>query len=154
MKTVITYGTFDLLHHGHIRLLRRLRNLGDRLVVGLSTDEFNLDKGKKTIIPYKYRKEIIESIKFVDNVFPEKSWIQKREDRLREKAHIFAMGDDWSGKFSDLEDIVKVIYLPRTDNVSTSEIKATVKTCEIEQIHQLKLMLAQAEEIVNKLLAQ
>ena len=126
MKTVISYGTFDLFHLGHVRLLRRLRALGDRLVIGCSTDEFNATKGKKSVMSYAQRVEILEACRYVDAVIPEKAWDQKREDIVREQAGIFGMGSDWEGKFDDLKDIVEVVYLPRTDGVSTTHLRKTV----------------------------
>lgn len=123
MSIVLTYGTFDLFHVGHVRLLRRLSKLGDKLVVGCSTDEFNKIKGKTTVIPYSQRKETLEACRYVSKVIPEQSWDQKRQDILNEKASIFAMGDDWAGHFDELKDMVKVIYLPRTENISTTELK-------------------------------
>lgn len=130
MKTVITYGTYDLFHYGHLRLLKRLRALGDRLVVGLSTDEFNALKGKKTVVKYDERKELLLGCRFVDGVFPEENWEQKRFDILREEANVFGMGDDWDGKFDFLSDIVEVIYLPRTEGVSSTQIKKDVRDIE------------------------
>lgn len=126
MKTVISYGTFDLFHLGHVRLLRRLRALGDRLVIGCSTDEFNAQKGKKSVMSYAQRVEILESCRFVDKVFPEAGWDQKREDIAREGAAIFGMGSDWEGKFDDLSELVEVVYLPRTDGVSTTDLRNLV----------------------------
>lgn len=123
MKTIITYGTFDLFHVGHVRLLQRLRSLGDRLVVACSTDEFNSVKGKKTIIPYLQRVEVLQSCRYVDKVIPESNWSQKRFDIIRENAIIFAIGDDWAGKFDDLSDICEVLYIPRTEGISSSDIK-------------------------------
>jgi glycerol-3-phosphate cytidylyltransferase len=124
--TVITYGTFDLFHIGHLNLLKRLRSLGDRLVVGVSTDKFNAIKGKKTVMSYEDRSQIVESIKYVDGIFPEECWQQKRDDIVRENAKRFAMGSDWAGKFDDLSDLCEVLYLPRTENVSSTEIKDIV----------------------------
>ena len=138
MKTVITYGTFDLYHIGHVLLLKRLSKLGDRLVVGCSTDEFNEIKGKKTIMPFNERVEILKACRYVDDVFPEKNWEQKRDDIIREKADIFAMGNDWVGKFDDMKDIVDVIYLPRTKNVSTTEIRQLVHALNAERLNELR----------------
>ena len=152
MKTVITYGTYDLLHHGHIRILRRLKGLGERLVVGLSTDQFNEQKGKKTVFRYEHRAEILESIVYVDKVFPEVCWDQKRDDILREYASIFAMGDDWAGRFDDLQDIVEVIYLPRTLDVSTTDLKAVLSNFDKETAFLLRNSLEQALESVNKII--
>ncbi|QDC38072.1 adenylyltransferase/cytidyltransferase family protein [Sphingobium fuliginis] len=127
MSTVLTYGTFDLFHFGHVRLLRRLAGLGTKLVVGCSTDEFNMIKGKKVVVPYAQRREILLSCRYVSDVFPENTWEQKRDDIIREKADIFGMGHDWTGKFDDLSDIVEVVYLPRTEGVSTTELKHSVR---------------------------
>ena len=125
MRRVITYGTFDLLHYGHIHLLRRARALGDYLIVGLSTDDFNRIKGKTSYFSYNERKILLESIRYVDLVIPEERWEQKIEDIHLYHADVFVMGDDWKGKFDDLrEEGVEVIYLPRTPEISTSQIKA------------------------------
>ena len=123
MKKVITYGTFDLLHIGHINLLRRAKEFGDYLIVGLSSDEFNLLKGKKAFFDFNERKKILESIKYVDNVIVENSWEQKILDIKKYNADILVMGDDWLGKFDYLKEYCKVIYLPRTKNISTTFIK-------------------------------
>ena len=127
MKRVITYGTFDLFHIGHLRLLKRARELGDYLIVGVSTDEFNRLKGKKSIFPFEERKEIVESIKFVDKVIPEKNWEQKIEDIKKYNIDIFVMGDDWEGKFDFLKKYCEVIYLPRTENISSTLLKDRLK---------------------------
>ena len=123
MKRVITYGTYDLLHWGHIRLLQRARALGDYLIVALSTDEFNAGKGKTAYHPYEERKAMLEAIRYVDLVIPEETWEQKRTDIVNYHADIFVMGDDWEGKFDDLKDLCEVIYLPRTAGISTTKIK-------------------------------
>ena len=124
MKRVITYGTFDLLHYGHINLLKRAKDLGDYLIVGLSTDEFNLQKDKTSYFDYQQRKILLESIRYVDLVIPEISWEQKREDEKKYYADIFVIGDDWEGKFDFLKDEgVEVVYLPRTEEISTTQIK-------------------------------
>lgn len=124
MKRVITYGTFDLLHYGHINLLKRARELGDYLIVALSTDEFNWDsKRKQCYFSYEKRKQLLESCRYVDLVIPEESWEQKRSDVQLYKVDTFVMGDDWRGKFDFLKDLCEVIYLPRTPEISTSQIK-------------------------------
>ncbi|HFD87809.1 MAG TPA: glycerol-3-phosphate cytidylyltransferase [Gammaproteobacteria bacterium] len=151
MKTVITYGTFDLFHVGHVRLLRRLRELGDRLVVGCSTDEFNKLKGKESIMPYDQRVEILKACRYVDHVFPENSWDQKREDIRREKADIFAMGDDWLGKFDDLGDIVEVVYLPRTKDISTTEVRQLVRALHEEKINEIRSALQHLDNLIRSL---
>ncbi len=124
MKRVLTYGTFDLLHYGHINLLRRAKALGDYLVVGLSTDEFNLnEKNKRSYFSYEERKLLLEAIRYVDLVIPECSWDQKAVDV--EKYHIdtFVIGDDWEGKFDFLKSQCEVVYLPRTPEISSTRIK-------------------------------
>ncbi len=123
MGTVITYGTFDILHVGHINLLRRARALGDRLVVGLSTDEFNRGKHKSSLLDYENRKAVLESIRYVDEVFPESGWEQKVDDIRRYGADVFVMGDDWLGKFDFLSEFCVVKYLPRTEDISTTANK-------------------------------
>lgn len=127
MKRVITYGTFDLLHVGHIRLLARARQLGDELIVGLSTDEFNRLKHKNSFFSYEERKEILESIRYVNKVIPETNWEQKIEDVKRHQIDIFVMGDDWEGEFDFLKEYCEVVYLKRTENISTTMIKTTLK---------------------------
>lgn len=123
MKKVITYGTFDLLHKGHVRLLKRAAALGDHLTVCLSSDEFNAIKGKKAYTSYEDRKYILEAIRYVDEVIPEKNWDQKIKDVQDNDIDIFVMGDDWKGKFDFLKDYCEVIYLPRTEGISTTKIK-------------------------------
>lgn len=125
MKRIITYGTFDLLHYGHLNLLKRAKELGDYLVVVLSTDEFNLnEKNKKCYFSYEQRKEMLEGIRYVDLVIPEKSWDQKKTDVHKYYIDTFVMGDDWKGKFDFLENEgVEVVYLPRTPEISTTQIK-------------------------------
>lgn len=125
MKRVLTYGTFDLLHHGHIRILRRAKALGDYLVVAVSTDEFNEGKGKKAFHDYPTRKEIVESIRFVDLVIPEYSWDQKVDDIKKYSIDVVVMGDDWadSDKFDYLKEHCELVFLPRTDGISTTGIK-------------------------------
>lgn len=125
MKRVITYGTFDLLHYGHINILRRAKALGDYLIVGLSTDEFNSEKkNKKTYFNYDQRKTLLESLRYVDLVIPETDWAQKIEDVKLYKIDTFVIGDDWKGKFDFLKDYCEVVYLPRTPEISTTQIKA------------------------------
>ena len=124
MKRVITYGTFDLLHYGHINLLRRAKEQGDYLIVGLSTDEFNaLKKGKHTYFTYEQRKMLLEALRYVDLVIPEESWEQKVEDVKLYHVDTFVIGDDWKGKFDFLKDYCEVVYLPRTPEISTTQIK-------------------------------
>ncbi len=123
MKRVITYGTFDLLHYGHINLLRRAKEYGDYLIVALSTDDFNSNKNKKCYFPYEKRKQLLEAIRYVDLVIPEENWEQKISDVKEFRVDTFVMGDDWEGKFDFLKEHCEVVYLPRTPEVSTSQIK-------------------------------
>lgn len=127
MKKVITYGTYDLLHYGHVRLLMRAKSLGDYLTVGLSTDEFNAEKGKKSYFCYEERKLFLEEFKCVDEIIPERSWEQKVSDIVTRGVDVFVMGDDWQGKFDFLKEFCEVVYLPRTPEISTSIIKETIK---------------------------
>ncbi|WP_225046835.1 glycerol-3-phosphate cytidylyltransferase [Lacticaseibacillus kribbianus] len=131
MKRVITYGTFDLLHYGHIELLKRAKALGDYLVVALSTDEFNWDsKQKKSYFSYEKRKKLLEAVRYVDLVIPEESWDQKEKDIKLYQIDTFVMGDDWKGKFDYLRDDTdaEVIYLPRTPEISTTRIKTDLNS--------------------------
>lgn len=123
MKRVITYGTFDLLHYGHIELLRRAKEYGDYLIVALSTDNFNKLKDKKSYYSYEQRKMMLESIQFVDLVIPENEWEQKVKDVKEYNVDTFLMGHDWEGEFDFLKDLCEVIYLNRTEGISTTQIK-------------------------------
>lgn len=132
-KTIITYGTFDLFHIGHLKLLQRLKKLGDNLIVAVSTDEFNAIKGKKTIIPYENRAEIVANIKGVDLVIPETHWEQKLEDVKKYNVDIFAIGKDREGKFDFLKEYCEVIYLDRTDGISSTQLKQTLKAFSVSK---------------------
>lgn len=123
MKKIITYGTFDLLHHGHILLLRRARELGDHLTVALSSDEFNAIKGKKSFFPYEHRKLILEAIRYVDEIIPEHNWEQKTQDVIKLGIDTFVIGNDWTGKFDSLKEHCNVVYLDRTEHISSSQIR-------------------------------
>lgn len=128
MKKVITYGTFDLLHYGHINLLQRAKALGDYLIVALSTDEFNSDmKGKVTYFSYEERKRLLEAIRYVDLVIPEENWEQKVNDVQEFRVDTFVMGNDWEGKFDFLKEYCEVVYLDRTPEISTTKIKTDLK---------------------------
>jgi len=125
MKRVITYGTFDLLHYGHINLLRRAKELGDYLIVALSDDDFNTkQKNKKTYFAYSERKQLIEAVRYVDLVIPENTWEQKPSDIKMYHVDTFVMGDDWAGKFDYLKEYCEVVYFQRTVEVSTSQIRS------------------------------
>jgi glycerol-3-phosphate cytidylyltransferase len=127
LKKVITYGTFDLLHYGHILLLQRAKELGDYLIVALSTDQFNGLKGKDAYFTYEERKMMLEAIKYVDLVIPEENWEQKQKDIIHWEVDTFVMGDDWEGKFDELSDCCTVIYLARTPDISTTSIKSSLQ---------------------------
>jgi glycerol-3-phosphate cytidylyltransferase len=126
MRTVITYGTYDLLHRGHINLLRRAKAMGDHLIVGLSSDEFNAIKVKDAYYTYEERKLVLEAVRYVDQVIPEHTWEQKVDDILRHRADVFVMGDDWAGAFDHLRAHCEVVYLTRTEGISTTQIKTTL----------------------------
>ncbi|NMR31280.1 adenylyltransferase/cytidyltransferase family protein [Crystallibacter degradans] len=150
-KTVLTYGTFDLFHIGHLNVLKRLRALGDRLIVGVSTDEFNAVKGKRPIVPFEQRIEIVRSIKYVDMAIPEERWAQKREDIEKFDVQIFGIGEDWKGKFDELEDKVEVVYLPRTSGISTTEMKRVLSAFDERHVEELKRTLDSLSQIVKEL---
>lgn len=130
MRKVITYGTYDLLHYGHINLLKRAKSLGDYLIVAISTNEFNEIKGKKCYFSFEERKQLVESIRYVDLVIREDSWEQKIDDIKEFKIDTFVMGDDWKGKFDYLKDYCQVVYLPRTPEISTTKIKEDLNIVE------------------------
>lgn len=123
MRRVLTYGTYDLMHYGHIRLLKRAKQHGDYLIVAVSTDEFNAIKGKKAYHDYETRKKMLEAIRYVDLVIPENDWDQKLKDVKEYNVDVFCMGDDWEGEFDHLKEYCEVEYLPRTEGISTSKIK-------------------------------
>lgn len=128
MRKIITFGTFDVLHIGHIRILKRAREHGDHLIVGLSSDELNFNKkGRNPIYSFQSREELLSSMRFVDHVFKEESLEQKREYILKYNADVLVMGDDWAGKFDEFKDVCEVIYLPRTPSISTTEIIEIIK---------------------------
>lgn len=149
--TVITYGTFDLFHIGHLNILKRLSDLGDRLIVGVSTDEFNAIKGKRPIVPFEQRLEIVQSIRYVDTAIPEDRWSQKREDIDTYNIDVFGMGADWEGKFDELKDKVKVVYLPRTSGISTTEMKRVLSAFDAKHVEELKKTLDSISQIVKEL---
>lgn len=127
MRKVITYGTFDLIHSGHINILKKAKEYGDYLIVAVSTDEFNALKGKRAYYSYEQRKLILEAIRYVDEVIPEHTWEQKIEDICGHNIDTFVMGDDWKGEFDYLKEKCEVIYLPRTVGISTTKIKEDLK---------------------------
>ncbi len=149
-RVVLTYGTFDLFHVGHLNLLTRLAALGDRLVVGVSTDEFNQGKGKKTIIPYADRAAIVAGLKVVDLVVPEESWDQKVSDIKEHGVGVFGMGHDWTGKFDDLKEYCEVVYLPRTEGISSTDIKKILSVLDRTHIEDLKKALDLISSIVDR----
>jgi len=126
VKTVITYGTFDMFHIGHLKLLQRAKALGDKLIVAVSSDEFNEIKGKKTLISFEQRAEIVANIKCVDKVIAENSWGQKRDDTKNYNIDVFVMGNDWEGKFDDLKMQCEVVYLERTAKISSTQLKKSL----------------------------
>ena len=151
MKTVLTYGTFDLFHVGHVRLLKRLSEMGDKLVVGISSDKFNELKGKSSFSSYEERAEIVNSCQYVDEVFPEHDWEQKEKDILKVNADIFAMGDDWKGKFDHLSSFCEVIYLNRTESISTTDIKKSLSKIDVGTLDEIELSLHNIISVVKTL---
>lgn len=133
MKRVITYGTYDMLHYGHVNLLRRAKEYGDYLIVALSTDEFNKGKGKTCYFSYEDRKKLLEAIRYVDLVIPETCWEQKSSDVELYHIDTFVIGDDWAGKFDFLKDKCNVVYLPRTPEISTTKIKTDLNLSKTDQ---------------------
>ena len=125
MKKILTYGTFDVLHKGHINILKRAKERGDYLIVGISTDEFNAIKGKKSYYDYETRKQMLEAIRYVDEVIPEFDWNQKPDDIIKYGADELVMGSDWEGneKFEALREYCDVHYLPRTEGISSTQVK-------------------------------
>jgi len=142
MTTVLTYGTFDLFHIGHLNLINRLAEMGDRLIIAVSTDEFNAGKGKTSVVSYEDRARIISSIKGVDLVIPETSWEQKARDIKEHDVDIFAIGEDWTGKFDELKELCEVVYLPRTDGISSTEIKQMLRVLDPKHITEMQEALA------------
>jgi glycerol-3-phosphate cytidylyltransferase len=138
MTTVLTYGTFDLFHIGHLNMINRLTELGDRLVIAVSTDEFNAGKGKSSVVSYEDRAKIVSSIKGVDLVIPETSWDQKVSDIKEYDVDIFAIGDDWAGKFDELKELCEVVYLSRTDGISSTEIKQMLRVLDPSHITEMQ----------------
>ncbi len=126
MKKVLTYGTYDLFHVGHLNLLKRAAALGDHLTVAISTDEFNDIKGKKSIVPFEDRRQIVEALRVVDAVITENDWDQKIQDVINNDIDVFVIGDDWNGKFDFLKDYCEVVYLSRTPGISSTQIKETL----------------------------
>jgi glycerol-3-phosphate cytidylyltransferase len=134
MKKIITYGTFDLLHRGHINLLKRAKAMGDYLIVGLSTDEFNVLKKKRAFYSYEERKMVLEAIRYVDLVIPECDWEQKAKDIAEHGVDVFVLGDDWQGKFDELKPLCEVVYLPRTSGISTTQVKANLRVSDTSNV--------------------
>lgn len=130
LRRVLTYGTYDLLHYGHVRLLQRASSLGDYLIVALSTDEFNEQKGKKSFYPYSVRREMLEAMRYVDLVIPEVRWSQKFEDIAEYKVDIVCMGSDWRDdpRFEELREVCDVVYFDRTEGISTTGVRRSLET--------------------------
>jgi glycerol-3-phosphate cytidylyltransferase len=149
MARVITYGTFDLFHVGHVRLLKRLKELGTELYVGVSSDEFNVLKGKSSFFSYEERAEIVGACKYVDHVFKEDCWEQKVNDIKTHKADIFAIGNDWQGEFDFLKGSCKVVYLARTEDISTTKIKETLSSISKGELEKIEASLHDIIDIVK-----
>lgn len=149
-KTILTYGTFDLFHIGHLRLLERLRAMGDRLIVGVSTDEFNTSKGKKTVVPFADRIAIVRGLRCVDITIAETCWEQKARDIAEHQVSILGMGNDWTGKFDNLSNLCEVVYLPRTKGISSTAIRNHLRVLSPEHINELKQALDMMSAIVAR----
>jgi glycerol-3-phosphate cytidylyltransferase len=149
MKTIITYGTFDLLHVGHVNMLKRLAELGDKLIVGVSTDQFNLEKGKHSIYSYAERAKIVEALRCVDQVIAEHDWQQKVKDIEQYQIDIFGIGADWQGKFDQLSSHCEVVYLPRTPSISTTDLKKALSKIDGATIQQIKNGLDSVLDLVK-----
>lgn len=150
-KTAITYGTFDLFHYGHLRLFQRIKDFSDYLIVAVSTDQFNQLKGKKTIIPFENRIEIVKNIRYVDKVIAEESWEQKINDIKNYNVDYLVMGEDWKGKFDELNKLCEVIYLPRTDGISSSLIKNSLSEIKNLNLSSINSALEVLQQIRNQL---
>lgn len=138
MKTVLTYGTFDVFHIGHLKMLERLKSLGDRLIVGVSTDEFNTLKNKTSLLCYEDRAAVVAAIRCVDQVIPEHSWEQKLQDIHNYQVSLFGIGDDWTGKFDDLKAHCEVVYLPRTMGISSTNVRNILGNLSLEHIRSIE----------------
>lgn len=149
-KTVLTYGTFDLFHIGHLNLLQRLRALGDELIVGVSTDAFNALKGKKTIVGFDDRIAIVRALRCVDQAIPEDNWAQKVDDIRDHQVTVFGMGNDWEGRFDELRAHCEVVYLPRTEGISSTHLKRTLKVLDHSHVSELKQALDLISSIVDR----
>ncbi len=147
MKKIITYWTFDILHKGHINILRRAKELGDHLTVAISSDEFNAIKNKKSFYSYEERRYLLEAIKYVDEVIPENGWDQKIHDIQDRNIDIFVMGDDWEGKFDFLKEYCEVVYLPRTPDISTTELKSWLKSISDENIMKMEEVVQSMKDL-------
>lgn len=147
MVTVLTYGTFDVFHIGHLNILKRLKNLGDRLIVGVSTDEFNKLKGKTSLLSYEDRASVVQAIRYVDEVFPENTWEQKLTDIEKYNVNILGMGDDWEGKFNNFNDICKVVYLPRTLGISSTNVRGILGNLSLEHIKNIEKSASEISKI-------
>jgi glycerol-3-phosphate cytidylyltransferase len=150
-RVVLTYGTFDLFHVGHLNVLKRLKALGDYLIVAVSTDEFNRGKGKETIIRFEDRIEIVRSCRYVDLAIPETRWEQKVDDVLEHGVSVFGMGDDWAGKFDFLKEYCEVVYLPRTANISSTSLKHILSSFSTEHVEKMRTALDAISSIVTNL---
>lgn len=150
-RVVLTYGTFDLFHVGHLNVLKRLKALGDYLIVAVSTDEFNRGKGKETIIRFEDRIEIVRSCRYVDLAIPETRWEQKIDDVREHGVSVFGMGDDWAGKFDFLKPYCEVVYLPRTANISSTSLKTILSSFSAEHVERMRTALDSISSIVANL---
>ncbi|TEW56615.1 glycerol-3-phosphate cytidylyltransferase [Psychromonas sp. RZ22] len=151
MKNILTYGTYDLFHIGHVKLFKRLKAMGDNLIVGVSTDHFNKLKDKHSIFSYEERAGIVKACRYVDLVIPENNWEQKKNDIEKYNITTFAMGDDWQGRFDHLKAQCEVIYLPRTENISSTDVKQNILSISQLELDSLKIKIDESIRIIESL---
>lgn len=148
MKRILTYGTFDLFHTGHLNLLKRLRDLGDELYVGVSTDTFNATKNKRTFIPFESRAAIVRELRCVTEVFPEENWEQKKTDIVKYGISVFGMGSDWTGKFDHLNSLCDVVYLDRTEGISSTDLKNSISVFKEDRLKELLNLTEYLQQLI------
>jgi len=151
MKIILTYGTFDLFHIGHLKLLQRARSLGDKLIVGVSSDEFNQLKGKRSFLPYAHRSEIVEALECVDMVIPEDNWEQKELDIEKHNVDVFCMGGDWEGKFDSFREQCEVVYFDRTPEIDSTSLRSMARVFDKTAIDQLSDAHLIIEDLLDKI---
>lgn len=148
MKRILTYGTFDLFHAGHLNLLKRLRDMGDELYVGVSTDTFNTQKNKRTFIPFESRLSIVSELRCVTKAFPEEDWGQKETDIITFGISVFGMGSDWAEKFDHLKPLCDVVYLDRTEGISSTDLKNSISVFKEDKLKELLNLTEYLQQLI------